>query len=269
MTAFKNPKVGVVLLNWNNYHYTGVCLESLNKCTYDNLEVIIVDNGSSDNGPERVEKDFPSAVLVRNKENLGFAEGNNVGIRRALENECDFVMLLNNDTIVEPNFVEPLVEHMTSDNSTAAIQPLIYYEHDRELIWNAGGDFIEPWGYTQTRLFRKRITTSGLSIDELDWITGCCFMVRSDAIKKVGLLNSKFFIYYEDVDWSFRLRKMGSLIIEPNSVIYHVAGGSAREANSNSASPRLHYLNIRNHIWLIKPTHIWNGIPATIIISVV
>jgi len=181
-------------------------------------------------------------------------------------------LLLNNDVEVEPDFLEPLIQTLDQNTHIGAVQPLIYFHHDRELIWNAGTKY-NPWlGVAQTigynkkdigQVKRKAQANSPASsqnnissVTKIDWITGCAFMVKSEVLQKVGLLYDPFFIYYEDVDLSFRIREAGyDLGYAPASVIYHIAGMSHKSTKKTAegyVSPKVHYLNARNRIWLLK-----------------
>jgi GT2 family glycosyltransferase len=186
--------------------------------------------------------------------------------------------LLNNDVAVESDFLEPLVQALDANENLGAVQPLIYFHHDRTLIWNAGSSYNKWLGVTitigynkkdkdqkeryqtkkyQTERYQKQGDTKATQpIQNIAWITGCAFMVRTDVLKKVGLLYEPFFIYYEDVDLSFRIQQQGyDLGYTPASVIYHIAGMSHKSSKKTAegyVSPKVHYLNARNHIWLLK-----------------
>jgi GT2 family glycosyltransferase len=161
---------------------------------------------------------------------------------------------------VEPDFLEPLVQALNENEKMGAVQPLIYFHHDRELIWNAGTKYNKWLGIAQTIDYNKKdigqTKKIGQSNSKIDWITGCAFMIKTEVLKKVGLLYEPFFIYYEDVDLSFRIRQLGyDLGYAPQSVIYHIAGMSHKSAKKTAegfVSPKVHYLNARNRIWLLK-----------------
>ncbi|MEX0882236.1 MAG: glycosyltransferase family 2 protein, partial [Cyclobacteriaceae bacterium] len=142
--------VAIVILNWNGWDYTRACLESLLNSGFPPSQVILVDNHSEDGSFEKIKLFFPGILLIRNASNLGFAGGNNVGIRKGLEEGYRYIMLLNNDTESSADFLPFLVEEMEFSDNIAAIQPLIYYLRKKDKIWNAGGRFM-PWlAYAQT-----------------------------------------------------------------------------------------------------------------------
>lgn len=256
------PSVAVILLNWNNLEYTLPCIESLKKCTYPNFRIVVIDNASEDDSVQ-ILQEIDNITVISNEENLGFAGGNNVGISHAINEGFEYVMLLNNDTLVEPDFIEPLVQKMKETASVGAIQPKMYFVHDRKLIWNAGGYFNSFWGYTST-IRSKEYKASYDVAKTTDWITGCCMMVPVKLVQEVGMLDARYFIYFEDVDWSFRISEAGkSLCYEPKSVIYHVAGASGKtktRGKEGYLTPRVHYLTVRNHMFLLRshtPAYLW------------
>lgn len=251
----KNKSVAIILLNWNNSNYTVECIKSLSNITYLNKKIIVVDNASTDKSLDKLKEYLPQIDLITNETNLGFTGGNNVGIKMALNKKFDFIMLLNNDTIVDKAFLEPLVNSFEFD--TGAVQPLILNYQNKETIWNYGGHINKTFGIFST--YAKNNSIKSLKNKEekfSEWISGCCFMIRSSVIKEVGLLDEKFFVYFEDVDWSIRLRSNNyKLKIIPESIIYHHEGVSWKNKSKfieGTISPFTHYLNIRNHILILK-----------------
>ena len=253
-----SKKVAIILINWNSYDLTRDTLNSLRKVTYQDLDVIVVDNGSTDESGHRLETEFPEVVMLNSSLNTGFTGGNNIGFQYAIEQGYTYAMMLNNDVEVEPDFIEPLVYALDENRRLGAVQPLIYFHHDKEVIWNAGsvrnswtGEMlsleynVRDVGHEQ-RWIRKHV----------DWLTGCAFLVRTDVLKEIGLLKEEYFMYFEDVDFSFRIRKLGyELGYEPSSVIYHIAGVSSKSKEKGPEgylNSQVHYLNARNRIWVLK-----------------
>lgn len=261
MDFMEEPSVAIILVNWNSYTHTKNCLRSLREIGYRNYKTIVVDNGSSDGSDDVLEKEFEEIVLIRNQENLGFTGGNNVGIKYAGDNGFQYVMLLNNDTEVAPGFLRPLIERMEEDDKIGAIQPKFYFLLDKNKIWNAGGIFYPSIGLTYTIGNGKPNKPAYDEYKEIDWITGCGFLVRVDIVKKIGGLADKLFAYYEDVDWSFRIRKLGyRLFIEPKSIVYHEASVSHKaktKGKEGLLKPTVHYLNARNHVWFLRKYTPW------------
>lgn len=259
-----SKQLAIVLVNWNSFELTKDSLESLGQTTYTNYDCIVVDNGSVDGSGDLIEKTFPQAIVLKSTINRGFTGGNNIGMDYALAQGYQYIMLLNNDVAVEPNFIEPLIERLENEASIGAVQPLIYFHHDRNLIWNAGSTYNTLLGICATPNYNQKDPQHLCrnQVKKIDWITGCAFMIRSSVLKEVGTLKEGYFIYYEDVDLSFRIKKAGyTLSYVPSSVIYHIAGMSHKSKTKGKegfVSPKVHYLNARNRIWCLKEhTPVW------------
>ncbi len=197
--------IAVILVNWKKYNLTSKCIDSLNKSNYKNFKIILVDNEYSEKSLIDLRNKHKELIVFKEKNNLGFAGGNNIGIRYALENDYDYIMLLNNDTEVTQNFILPLVERIEKDHFLGAVQPLILNFSNKSIIWNAGGKLNKFLGLTSTRLNNNKLNSSIVFDDYTDWISGCCILIKSEIVKKIGLLDEKFFTYYEDIDWSLRM----------------------------------------------------------------
>ena len=249
------PSIAVILVNWKKYNLTSNCINSLNKSNYKNFKIILVDNEYSEKSIIELKNKYKELLVFKEKNNLGFAGGNNIGIRYALENDYDYIMLLNNDTEVKENFILPLVERIEKDHFLGAVQPLILNFSNKSIIWNAGGKLNKFLGLTSTRLNNNKLNSSIVFDDYTDWISGCCILIKSEILTKVGLLDEKFFNYYEDVDWSLRMKNLGyDLGFVKESIIYHHGSSSSKNKKNTGGliSSKIHYFNIRNHILLLK-----------------
>ena len=249
------PSIAVILVNWKKYNLTSKCIYSLNKSNYKNFKIILVDNEYSEKSLIELKNKYKELIVFKEKNNLGFAGGNNIGIRYALENDYDYIMLLNNDTEVKENFILPLVERIEKDHFLGAVQPLILNFSNKSIIWNAGGKLNKFLGLTSTRLNNNKLNSSIVFDDYTDWISGCCILIKSEILTKVGLLDEKFFNYYEDVDWSLRMKNLGyDLGFVKESIIYHHGSSSSKNKKNTGGliSSKIHYFNIRNHILLLK-----------------
>jgi GT2 family glycosyltransferase len=250
--SIKDSSVAIILLNWNGLDYTKACIDSLMEISYNHYQVIVVDNGSTDGSLEKLKVLFPKVVFLMSPVNLGFTGGNNLGISYALEHGFRFILLLNNDTLVEKEFLEPLVSHLSGSPSVAAVQPLIYYVHDRNKLWNAGGNYQRWLANSKTSY---KIEGAG-SPYATDWITGCAILIKASVVHQIGLLDDAYFAYHEDVDWSLRMRKANmGLAVVPQSRIYHVAGASStskEKGKEGSLDPKVHYLNVRNQLFQLR-----------------
>lgn len=237
------PKVFIIILNWNNWEDTLECLESLGNINYPNYQIVIIDNGS--------EKEFrfsdPRFLVIYNHDNLGFSGGNNVGIKYAMENKADYILLLNNDTVVNPDFLTRLIKIAEVNENFAFLGPKIYHYHDKDRIWYAGGK-ISPFSVKGYHIgLNEKDQGQYEKIRPVDYITGCCLLARSDAIKKIGLLDEDYFLYYEDTDWSWRAHQNGYLcVFVPQAKIWHKCNGN------NEQTPSSLYYHSRNGMLLVK-----------------
>lgn len=248
-------KVALVLLNWNTPIHTTNCISSIMQFCDDRLyDLIIADNGSTDGSLATLSNQFPQHIYIDNQRNLGFAGGNNRAIEYCIANSYQYTILLNNDTEVDEDFITPMFNYLEAHEEVVAVQPAIYYLHEKSRLWNGGSFFNQILGITYSKNQKSRQSLT--KPEKVEWLTGCCFFVRTDALKKVGLLNEVFFLYYEDVELSFRLRKAcGELHYFPTTKIYHEAGVSGKEKISNSEgtlSPIIHYYLSRNKIWFLR-----------------
>jgi GT2 family glycosyltransferase len=265
----KVPRIAIIIINWNTYQLTFNCLKSLEASNYKNKTIFFVDNGSNDGSGDKIALEFPEINYIKNEKNEGFTGANNKALNVILKQSFDYVLLLNNDTEVEPDFLSLLAASMDSDKNLAATQPLILDFPNKNTIWNAGGSFNIFFGLSTTR-YKGLIYKPKLKIEKFtEWISGCCILVKITVIKEVGLLDNRFFAYFEDVDWSIRMTNQGyKLGVVPKSIIYHHTSGSTKKnntSNEGNLSPYAHYLNVRNHIYLIKKhTSFFNNIGSWI-----
>ena len=249
-------KVAVILVNWNSFTLTQDCILSLNKMSYQDYDIIVTDNGSKDGSGKKLKESFSDIILLESATNRGFTGGNNMGLRYAIDHEYTYVILLNNDTFVKENFLSVLTDYMDNHADVGAIQPLIYWNHDRTLVWD-GGDYYNKWlGKPYSTNYNQPLKTTNNKIKLVEWITGCAFFARVAVLKETGLLAENLFIYFEDVDLSFRIKQAGyKLLFHNQSVIYHIAGMANKakiKGKEGYVNPIVHYLNIRNRIWLLK-----------------
>lgn len=250
------PKpVAVILLNWNNPTYTINCILSIKKyCKSEEYDLIIADNGSTDGSLDILKGHFPGEIFIDNETNLGFAEGNNRALKYSIEQGYTYSLVINNDAEVDENFLSPLIRHLEAHPGTVAVQPAIYYLHNKTRLWNGGSFFNHFTGsvYSKNRKSRQKLKHA----EKVDWVTGCCFLIKNKALTKSGLFNSRFFLYYEDVDLSLRLRHNGgNLDFLPSCKIYHEAGASGQQKVKNTEgrlAPVIHYYLCRNKIWFLR-----------------
>lgn len=257
------PRVSIALLNWNNADETLGCLASLKDVRYPNFDVVIVDNGSSDNSVARLEQFSKqnsdiAITIVRNAENLGFSGGCNTAITWALEHGGEYILLLNNDTEVDPLFLDELVKAASLSPRTGILVPSIFFYYEPNLLW-FGGDTNVAWrkmnqGITSS-LFKKELPEEEVRPHSLSFASGCAMLMRTDALRKVGGFDERFFLYFEDADLSFRFRKAGfDILWVPTSRILHKVSATTL---TKVGSPRVHYYDTRNVLLLSKKHGPW------------
>jgi GT2 family glycosyltransferase len=224
-------RVAVVVLSWNGRDDTLACLRSLRAVDYEPLDIVVVDNDSTDGSAEAVRAEFPEVELLRCDENLGFAEGNDIGIHLALERGAEYVLLLNNDVEVEPGFLRPLVEEADRRQDVGAVCPKILFFESRDRIWFAGASLDPRRGYGRHVRYRELDDPGETQVTETDRACGAAMLVSRRVLEQVGELDRELFIYVEDADWSLRARAAGLRhYVVPQSRIYHkVSAGSGGE----------------------------------------
>lgn len=261
-------RIAVILVNWNSFNVTNDCINSLKKISSPTFQIIVADNGSEDNSGAKLLTLHPEIILLQLPENRGFTGGNNAGLQYSLENGYEYSIMLNNDTFVEPDFLSILAHYLDHHPEAGAVQPRIFYHHNRKLLWNGGSYFNRVLGYTYTKGEAKPDSPEYHYEKKVDWVTGCAFFVRNSLLRQTGLLAENMFIYSEDVDLSFRIHKLGySLVYLPSSVIYHISGMSntARTRGKEGfVSAWAHYQNQRNRIWILKKYIPWYFAPTAI-----
>ncbi|MDB5112232.1 MAG: hypothetical protein JWR67_3346 [Mucilaginibacter sp.] len=251
------PKqVALILLNWNTPIHTANCIYSLKQyCDEQVFDIIVADNGSTDKSLSILRSQFPDVIYIENNENLGFAEGNNRGLIYSIEKGYTYSLVMNTDTLVDEDIVSQLSQHLNDHPKAAAVQPAIYWMHDKTKIWNGKGDFNKILGLTYSNKKPSAYNNSN-TFETAKWLTGCCMFIRNSALKESGLFNRQFFLYYEDVELSYRFSELGyELHYLPSSKMYHEAGISAKvEApkKEGALSPVIHYYISRNRLWFLR-----------------
>ena len=242
-------KTAVIILNWNGEAMMRRFLPALVRHTAD-AEIIVADNGSTDNSLPMLQKDFPSVKTLAFAENYGFAGGYNRAIEAV---EAEYVVLLNSDVEVTEGWLPPLVEYMDSHGDVAACQPKLLSWHNRDSFEYAGaaGGYIDRYGYPfcRGRIFDTVEKDCGQydTVADIHWATGACMMVRRETYLECGGLDDLFFAHNEEIDLCWRMRLKGYAIrCIPASAVYHVGGGTLPQGN-----PRKTFLNFRNNLTMI------------------
>ncbi len=196
------PHVSILVLNWNGAGDTIACVRSLAGLTFENREVVVIDNGSTDDSADTIRASLPGVTLVRNPRNLGFAAGNNVGVRRALARGSDYVWLLNSDTVVEPASLDALVALAESDPRVGIVGSVLRSADGSETVEAWGGGVLHPRLAHAVR--RTRPFTASWP-----WVSGASMLIRAELLASVGLLDERYFFFIEDVDLCYRAVRAG------------------------------------------------------------
>jgi GT2 family glycosyltransferase len=215
-----NPRVSIITVNYNQVAVTCALIESLKKVTYPDVEIVVVDNGSPEDATEVITTRYPEVKFIRSEENLGFAGGNNLGIKASTGK---YLLFLNNDTEVDEGFLQPLVELFeTNPKAGAASSKLIYYNSDN-IIQYVGSTSMNPFTGRNKRVgFMERDNGQYDTLKETEVAHGAAMMVPRSVIEKAGLMPDFFFLYYEEIDWCERIKKSGYRIyVVPASKVYH------------------------------------------------
>lgn len=247
--ANRFPKVFIVILNYNGKGVLRNCLSSVFRIDYPDFEVVVVDNNSEDGSLEEAKNGFSRANFIKNETNRGFSSGNNIGIRFSLERMADYVLLLNNDTVVEKDFLKKLVFVSEKEGKIGINCPLIL-ENDRSTVWFGKGRI--NWWRMKT-VHEKKVLSGDYYSSE--FISGCSMLIKASVFRKIGLLDENFFLYWEDADFSFRAQKAGFMaVVTPGSRIVHL---EKSEKNKN----KVYWLVLSGLIFFKKnsspPVRLW------------
>ena len=247
-----SPQITILILNWNGLKDTIECLESLQKQKYPNYEVIVVDNASKGNDVAVLKEKFGNFIrVIQNTSNLGFAEGNNVGIRTVLhEAKSRYIMFLNNDTVVEPDFLTNLVHRAEGDQTIGMVGPEIHYYDDRTKIHSRGGIISLYTGYRFVGGSEHKPPYDDDSRFTVRYYSGSAFLISCEVVRKVGLFDPQYFYYAEDVDLGYRVSQAGYRVVcEPSAHIYHK---EAQSVGGNIRNPLTAYYETRNALLVVR-----------------
>ncbi len=224
----QTPKISIVILNWNRKQDTLECLTSTLAIQDPHFEVICVDNGSTDGSSAAIRAQFPSVRLIENGANLGFAEGNNVGIRDALTRNAEFVFLLNNDTVVDPNLLQAFRTTFQTYPKAGILGAKIYLYDERKTLDHLGGKWNAQKGIFE--FIGLRSQEDGISWETpqaIDYVCGAAFMIKRSVFEAIGSLEKDFFLFWEEADFCFRARRAGFQVLTcPKAHIWHRVSAS-------------------------------------------
>jgi|UniRef100_A0A7V3RFT8 GT2 family glycosyltransferase len=268
-------RVAVVILNWNGWKDTIECLESLQQVTYPPFQILVVDNGSTDDSVKKILMwarsrfkgystflkyniqsklieenggigEEKSLVIIRSKENLGYAGGNNIGIRYALKHKADYVLILNNDTVVAPDFFEQLLKVALTEENIGILGPKSYFYSEPNVIQSCGCK-MNLWTGRGKLIGNCEVDYGQYNrIMEVDWVSGAAMLIKNEVFRKVGLLDEAFYLCYEENDFCHRARRSGFTILAvPQAKIWH-------KAVRTSIKPIMEYYLVRNRLLFMK-----------------
>ena len=237
------PTISIIIVNWNGKKDTIDCITSLKQLNYTNYQVIIVDNGSTDDSVKTFKSTFPGITIIEEKTNTGFSGGNNAGIKHALESSSDYILLLNNDTVADRDLLKKLIISTNLLPNGSILGPKIFYYDRPKTLWFAGGQWIDEENRFGHLGDNEPDGPNYDSIKEVDYITGCALFASKETFKEVGLLDDNFFLTYEETDWCYRARKKGlKCIFVPEAKLMHKVAASF----GGRTSPMYSYFMTRN-----------------------
>ena len=244
------PIVSIIIPHWNGIDVLSECIDSLKGSTFDSFEIIVSDNASSDGSQAWIVENHPDVILLENDNNYGYAGGCNRGVNVA---KGEFILFLNNDTIQNPNWLDPLIDRMKGDESIAAIQPKILNYYDRKIFDYAGGSgghldlFCFPFARGRVFLNQEEYLGQYDNAKRCFWASGTAMIVRKDLFKAAGKFDETFFAHMEEIDLCWRFQAMGYEVwAEPRSVVYH-----KNAVSLPMHTHRKYYLNHRNSLLML------------------
>lgn len=244
----KSPLVSIIVLNWNGERVIRSSLDSIRKLDYPNVEVIVVDNGSTDASIDILTNEFPDFRLLKNDRNLGFSAGMNIGIR---ESQGDLILLYNNDAIAHPKSLSEMVETMLSEAETVIVGGLILYSDPKDVIESCGGK-LDPitgviWAEGNGERMQARHLPNGSPITDLEYVSGCVLLIKKEAIQKIGLFDEQVVLWSQDLDWCLKAKRAGlRCVLNPSALIWHVGSYSSRRVPSRS-----HFGKLKSDVQII------------------
>ena len=260
MVENKPPLIYAVILTFNHYLDTKECLESLIQTDYSNLRIVLVDNGSSDDTVKSVQAEFPQIHVIENTENLGVPAGYNVGFQHALQKGANYILMLNNDTVISPTMVTQLLEVAQSDPKVGIVMPKILYYDRKDQVWSTGGKYR---AFPPAILLTDKANLDNNQIHMIEYAPSCGLLIHRQAFEHVGLFDPGYFFFFDDWDFSERVRAHGLHIwLTPNAEMWHKVSKSVKGKNLSfywktfGESITRYYRRHGRPAWLSLPIHI-------------
>ena len=218
------PLVYAIVLNWNGFEDTVKCIDSLLNSNYSNLKIIIIDNASTDDSASLLTKKYPQLMIIKSKNNGGYASGMNLGTHEALKLGAEFLLYVNNDIIVTKDFLEPMIKIALANKKVGMISPKVLYQHDPNMIYCAGGELSKLRCVGLAKYQGKSADKYGTNSRNISIAEGCFIFIRKEVFENVGFMDEKFFMYFEDAEFSERVRDQFHILYLHNSIVYHKSG---------------------------------------------
>lgn len=242
-------KVAIILVNYNGKDYLEDCINSINKIKYENYEIIVVDNKSTDNSVEYLRNLGYKITIIEAEKNGGFSYGNNIGIKYAIENNFEYFLLLNNDTLVKEDFLSEMMKSFKNNTNVGAVGAKIMYYPNVDRIWFGGGDI----NWKRFKVIHNHIKELDVGQcekeKEISFMTGCALLISKKTIENIGFLSEDYFMYCEDLDYSLKLSdKKFKIIFNPKAIIYHKVSLSS----GGEDSPFTLYWKTKNTLKVMK-----------------
>lgn len=242
------PLVYIIILNFNSYEETLRCLESVKNIQYDNFQVVIVDNNSEDNSAEMLKGNDSNYTFLKNESNLGYANGNNVGIKFALDNGAEYICILNNDVEVESKFLYKLISYLEDNSEVGIAGPCICDYDNRDRVQSMGASINLYTGLAQGKMKDKQYDKMRKTFTEVDYLGGACFVLRRKVVEDIGTIPEMYFLFFEETEFCLKAKKRGyKLICLTESKVYHKRSATISKYKGLS----YYYLN-RNRIIFMR-----------------
>jgi Predicted glycosyltransferases len=239
-------KIGIVIVNYNGEKYQNDCIKSIMLQTYTDFEIIVVDSLSSDNSIEKLKSNYPSVKVIMCNENVGVAKGNNLGIKESINDGCDYTLLLNNDVEMPSDLLQILISKAAEN---IVVVPKIYYFQPNDLLWFDGGNINWKKGIAEHWGFQKKDIESHNPEQYINYSPTCCMLINNKEFEKIGYIDEKYFMYYDDTDLCVRLSEQNiKILYVPSAKLYHKVSSSTGGENSKLKI----YYQSRNQLYFIN-----------------
>ena len=251
-------KIGIVTVTYNSEHVLDDFFKSIQQQDYKNFLLFFIDNASSDKSVEHIKSwDFPNKVLVENEQNLGIATGNNQGIKLAVENDCDFVLLLNNDTVFESSLLSKLLNTQSKYSSSVVVPKMNYFSPPNK-IWYAGGFYNRNKAFLNYHRGQGELDTQQYNEDDIvDYAPSCCVLIHKKVFEDIGNMDEKYFVYFDDADFFYRLKldKRHKIRYIHDVEFFHKIGSLTKSRSSKGSNYYSEFFikqNCKNHVYFLK-----------------